>query len=186
MKRVIFAAFIVLFAMAALAPLASAEEASQSAAAAATLKGLFEQLKLTSIAAKDPEEPGRYVAALYIADSQLLVISAPFAVPAAMDKFLADGHYMEAYQSLQSVDNHKGHFFVVDMLNDGLKRVNEPDQAFDSTTIDGGTTTQFDGKWSEQKLSEADYNAKFAKDDARYARMLKILATELRKKTTTP
>jgi len=187
MKRFIFAAFVVPFAMAALAPLASAEEtSSHSAAAAATIKGLFEQLKLTSIAAKDPEEPGRYVAALYIADSQLLVISAPFAVPGAMDKILADGNYMEAYQSLQSVMNRKGHFFVVDMLNDGLKRVSEPDQAFDSTTTDGATPIQFDGKWSEQKLSEADYNAKFAKDDARYARMLKILATELRKKTTTP
>ena len=197
MKRFIFAALVVLFAMAALAPLASAEERSpfgsgapalaqesQSAAAAATVKGLFEQLKLTSIAGKDPEEPGRYVAALYIADSQLLVISAPFAVPAAMDKILADGNYMEAYQSLQSVVNRKGHFFVVDMLNDGLKRVNEPDQAFDSTTTDGGTAIQFDGKWGDQKLSESDYDARFAKDDARYARLLKIIATELRKKTT--
>lgn len=184
MKRFIFAAFVVLFAMAALAPLASAEETSQSAAPAATVKALFDQLKLTSIAGKDPEEPGRYVAALYVADSQLLVISAPFAVPAVMDKYIAEGNYMEAYQSLQSVVSHKGHFFVVDMLNDGLKRVNEPDQAFDSTTTDGGTAIQFDGKWGDQKLSEADYNAKFAKDDARYAKLLKILATELRKKTT--
>ena len=64
MKRFIFAALVVFSAMAALAPLASAEETGQSAAAAATVKGLFEQLKITSIAAKDPEEPGRYVAAL--------------------------------------------------------------------------------------------------------------------------
>lgn len=170
--------------MAALAPLASAEETSQSAAPAATVKALFEQLKLTSIAAKDPEEPGRYVAALYIADSQLLVISAPFVVPAVLDRLIAEGNYMEAYQSLQAVVSHKGHFFVIDMLNDGLKRVNAPDEAFDSTTTDGGTSIQFDGKWGDQKLSEADYNAKFAKDDARYAKMLKVLANELRKKTT--
>ena len=68
MKRFIFAAFVVLFAMAALAPLASAEETSQSAAPAATVKALFDQLKLTAIAGKDPEEPGRYVAALYVAE----------------------------------------------------------------------------------------------------------------------
>jgi hypothetical protein len=77
MKRIIFAAFVVVFAMAALAPMASASplessgqtvaQDSQSAAPAATVKTLFDQLKLTSIAAKDPEEPGRYVAALYIA-----------------------------------------------------------------------------------------------------------------------
>jgi hypothetical protein len=183
MKRVIFAALVILVAMAAFAPLTSAQE-SQSAAPAATVKALFDQLKITSIAGKDPEEPGRYVAALYIQDTQLLVISAPFAVPGAMDKFIADGNYMEAYQSLQSVVNHRGHFFVVDMQNDGLKRVNEPDQAFDSTTTDGGATIQFDGKWDAQKLTETAYNEKFAKDDARYARILKVLATELRKKTT--
>lgn len=183
MKRLVFAALVVLLAMAAFAPLTSAQE-SQSAAPAATVKALFDQLKTTSIAGKDPEEPGRYVAALYIQDTQLLVISAPYAVPGAMDKILADGNYMEAYQSLQSVVNRKGHFFVVDMQNDGLKRVNEPDQAFDSTTTDGGATIQFDGKWDTQKLTETAYNEKFAKDDARYARILKVLATELRKKTT--
>ena len=194
MKRFILTALVALFAAAAAVvhlaaqPFDSAAQSlaqgSESAAPAATVKALFDQLKLTSIAAKDQEEPGRYVAALYIADSQLLVISAPFAVPAALDKFIADGHYMDAYQSLQAVVSHKGHFFVVDMSNDGLKRVNEPDQPFDSTTTDGGTTIQFDGKWNEQKLTEADYNAQFAKDDARYARLLKVLATELRKKTT--
>jgi len=182
MTRVTFSAFIILFAIGARAPLDAQE--SQSAAPAAAVKVLFDQLKLTSIAGKDPEEPGRYVAALYIADSQLLVISAPFAVPAAMDKFIAEGNYMDAYQSLQAVGNHKGHFFVVDMQTDGLKRVNEVDQAFDSTTTDGGTAIQFDGKWDAQKLSEPNYNATFATDDARYAKLLKAIATELRKKTT--
>ena len=194
MKRLIFAAFVVLLAMAASAPVTFAQavdpgakavvQDSESAAPAATVKALFDQVKLTSIAGKDPEQPGRYVAALYIQDTQMLVISAPFAVPAAMDKFIADANYMEAYQSLQSVVNHKGHFFVVDMQNDGLKRVCEPDQPFDSTTTDGGATIQFDGKWEAQKLNEAAYNEKFAKDDARYAKILKVLATELRKKTT--
>ena len=162
----------------------TAVQASESAAPAAAVKELFAQLKLDSIAGKDPEEPGRYVAALNIPDSQLLVISAPYAVPAAMDKLIADGKYMDAYQNLQAVISHKGHFFVVDMANDGLKRVNDPDQAFDSTSVDGATPIQFDGKWDAQKLTEAAYNSRFKNDDQRYARMLKVLATELRKKTT--
>lgn len=185
MKRFIFAAFVVLLAIAAVTPQA-AQETSQSTAPAASVKALLAQLKLDAIAARDPDEPGRYVAALYIPDSQLLVISAPYAVPAAMDKLIAEGNYMEAYQDLQSVASRKGHFFVMDLQADGLKRVCEPDQPFDNTTIDGGTSISFDGKWDAQKLSEADYNAKFSKDDARYARMLKVLATELRKKTTAP
>ena len=193
MKRLIFVFLTALIVAAAFA-LVSAQpideaaqtvaQASESAAPAATIKALFAQLKLDAIAAKDPEEPGRYVAALNIPDAQLLVISAPYSVPAAMDKLIADGKYMDAYQNLQSVVSHKGHFFVVDMSNDGLKRVNETDQAFDSTSTDGATPIQFDGKWDAQKLTEADYNARFKKDDQRYARMLKILAIELGKKTT--
>jgi len=190
MKRLIFVFLTGLLVAAAFAlvraqPLDQAAQASESAAPAAAVKELFAQLKLDSIAAKDPEEPGRYVAALNIPDAQLLVISAPYAVPAAMDKLIADGKYMDAYQNLQAVVSHKGHFFVIDMANDGLKRVNDPDQAFDSVSVDGGTPIQFDGKFADQKLTEADYSAKFRADDERYARILKILATELRKKTTT-
>ena len=193
MKRLIFvfltgalvaAAFVLVSAQPIDQAAPAAVQASESAAPAAAVKELFAQLKLDSIAGKDPEEPGRYVAALNIPDSQLLVISAPYAVPAAMDKLIADGKYMDAYQNLQAVVSHKGHFFVIDMANDGLKRVNDPDQAFDSTSIDGATPIQFDGKWDAQKLTEAAYNARFKNDDQRYARMLKVLATELRKKTT--
>ena len=69
-------------------------------------------------------------------------------------------------------------------LADGLKKVPDVDQPFDSTTIDGSVMVMFDGKWDAQKLNQAAYDSMFAKDDARYARMLTILANELRKKTT--
>ena len=183
MKRFIFAVligFLVAFALAA-----RGEEPSQSTSPAATVRALLEQFKMDTIAARDPEERGRYVAALYVPDGQqLLVVSAPYSVPAALDRVIAAGNYMEAYMNLQAVKDHKGHFFVVDSLADGLKRVPQVDQPFDSTTIDGAVMVMFDGKWEAQKLSEAGYNAMFAKDDARYARMLTILANELKKRTT--
>ena len=183
MKRFAFAAIIGLLFGFALA--ARGEEPSQSAAPAATVRALLEQLKMDTIATRDPEEPGRYVAAFYVPDSQqLLVVSAPYSVPAALDRVIAAGNYMEAYMNLQAVKDHKGHFFVVDSLADGLRKVPQVDQPFDSTTIDGAVMIMFDGKWNAQKLSESGYNAMFAKDDARYARMLTILANELRKKTT--
>ena len=183
MKRFILAfivAFVVAFAFVTL----RAQEPSQSAAPAASIKALFEQLKMDSIAARDPDEPGRYIAALYIQDSQLLVITAPYSVPAALDRLIASGSYRDAYLNLQAVKEHRGHFFVVDSLADGLKKVPEVDQPFDSTTIDGAVMVMFDGRWDAQKLNEAAYNSMFAKDDARYARMLIILANELKKKTT--
>lgn len=184
MIRFILAAVIALLVALALA--AAAEEPSQSAAPAASVRVLLDQLKMDTIAARDPDDPGRYVAALYVQDSQLLVISAPYSVPAALDRLIASGKYMEAYQSLQAVKDHRSHFFVVDLLADGLKRLPAVDQPFDSTTIDGTVTVSFDGKWAGQKLSEAGYNAMFARDDARYARLLTVLANELRKKTTVP
>ena len=184
MKRFILAfivAFVLAFAFVAL----RAEGASQSAAPAATVKALLVQLKMDTIAARDPDEPGRYVAAFYVSDSQqLLVVSAPYAVPAALDRVIGAGNYMEAYMNLQAVRDHNGHFFVVDSPADGLNRVPQVDQPFDSTTIDGAVMVMFDGKWEAQKLTEAGYNTMFAKDDARYARMLTILATELKKRTT--
>ena len=161
-----------------------AQEPPQSAAAAITVKALLEQSKMESIATRDPEEPGRYIAALYIQDSQLLVVSAPYAVPAALDRLIAAGSYTDAYVNLQSVQDHRGHFFIVDSLANGLKKVPDVDQLFDSTTTDGSVTVMFDGKWDAQKLSADAYDSTFAKDDARYARMLTILANELKKKTT--
>jgi hypothetical protein len=184
MKRLTLAAFVVLFAILAAAPPAAAQDPSQSAAPAASVKALLERLKIDAIAARDPEAPGRYVAALYVQDSQLLVVSAPYAAPAALDKLIADGRYMDAYINMQAVGSHQGHFFVVDLQADGLKRVCEPDQPFDSVTIGGGTPISFDGKWDAQKLSEQQYDAEFGKADARYARMLQVLVTELAKKTT--
>jgi hypothetical protein len=177
-------AFIVAFLVAAGIVILRAEEPSQSAAPAASVKALFEQLKMDSVAARDPDEPGRYVAALYIQDSQLLVISAPYKVPAALDRLIASGSYRDVYLNLQAVSEHHGHFFVVDSLADGLKKVPDVDQPFDSTTIDGSVMVMYDGKWDAQKLNEAAYYSMFAKDDARYARMLTVLANELRKKTT--
>jgi hypothetical protein len=183
MKRFTLAALAIIFAI---VPAASpaAQDTSQSAAPAASVKGLLEKLKLEVIAARDPDAPGHYIAALYITDSQLLVVSAPYAVPAVMDKLIADGKFMDAYQSMHSVGSHQGHFFVVDLLADGLKRVCEKNEPFDSVSIDGAPPISFDGKWEPQKLTEQEYNAQFSNDDARYARMLQVLATELAKKTT--
>ncbi len=176
----VIVAFLVAVGLVAL----SAAEPSQSAAPAASVTALLGQLKLDSIAARDPEEAGRYIAALYIEDSQLLVISAPYTVPGALDRLIASGTYRDAYLNLQAVKDHRGHFFVVDSLADGLKKIPEVDQPFDSTTVDGSVMVMFDGKWETQKLNQTAYDSMFAKDDARYARMLTILATELRKKTT--
>jgi hypothetical protein len=96
---------------------------------------------------------------------------------------IADGKYMDAYLNLQGQVSRGGHFFVVDSLADGLTRVCAPDQPFDSTTIDGVTAVSYDGKWEAQKLTEGEYSVRFTGDDARYARMLKVLTSALNQST---
>jgi hypothetical protein len=152
---------------------------SMSAPAAAVLKALLDQRKLEALAARDPDQPGRYVAVLYIPGSQLLAVSSPYPVPIALDKRIADAGYMDVYLDLQSTASHAGQFFVMDLDANGLARVCERDQPFDSTTRDGGAPVSFDGNWSAQNLTERDYNLRFAQDDARYAHILQVLAASL-------
>ena len=173
-------------AIAMMPAMPSAAEESGSAAPAATLRASLDRLKLDAIAARDPEEPGRYIAALYIPGSQLLVVSAPYPAPAALDKKIGEGKYMDAYLDMQSVADHKGHFFVVDMNADGLARICGLEQAFDSTTVESATPIAFDGNWTAQKLSQDDYDAAFRTNDERYARMLEVLTAALARKITMP
>lgn len=168
------------------APASAASGTSQSAAVATKLTALLDELKLEAIAARDPSEPGRYIAALYYKESQLLVVSAPYPVPALLDKKIAEARYMDVYQDLQSGRTHQGIFFVMDLLADGLRRVCERDQPFDTTTKNGNQSISFDGNWTAQQLTEADYDKRFGEDDARYAQMLNALTTVLVRAKTLP
>jgi len=186
MKRfTMWVATIAVLVMMPMAARTTAEDpASQSAAAVVSLKAALDQLKLDAVAARDPDDPGRYIAAFYMPGSQLLVVSAPYKVPAALDKKIAAGSYMDAYVDLQSVADHTGHFFVIDMQADGLRTDLKLDQAFDSTALEGATPVSFDGNWGAQKMTEGDYEARFRQDDARYTQMLNVLRSALVKKGT--
>ena len=182
MKRVTMFATLVLLTVSA-GGLRAAEDGSLSAVPAATLRAQLEQRGLQAIAARDPEEPGRYVAALYIPEVQLLVISAPYAVTKEIDKKIAAGQYMDVYVDMQAVRDRTGHFFVEDLQADGMRPASEQDLAFDTTTLNGATPVVFNGKWGAQQLTQEEYDARFKKDDERYARMLTVLSTALGRRT---
>lgn len=180
MKRVtIFAALVVLTVCAV--GLRAGEDGSLSAIPAATLRAQLEQCGLQAIAATDPEEPGRYVAAVYIPDVQLLVVSAPYALAKEFDKKIAAAQYMDVYVELAGVRDRTGHFFVEDVLADGMRPAPDTGLAFDTTTLNGATPVVFNGKWDAQQLTQEDYEARLKRDDERYARMLKVLSTALQR-----
>lgn len=160
--------------------------ASQSASAASALTALLDRHKLEAIAARDPAVPGGVVAALYFPGSQLLVVSGPYPTPALLDKLLADAKYMDVYMDVQGAVTHQGQFFVMDLMADGLQRVCDRDQPFDSTSRSGGKSVPFDGNWAGQQLSEVEYNARFSEDDQTYARILGVLARAFTQTKSSP
>lgn len=148
---------------------------SRSAAEAQKLTALLDQQKLDAIAARDPEQPDRYIGALYYPGSQLLVVSATYPVPASLDYRLGERQYREAYLDIQGAGGRDGRFFVTDLMADGLRaaRRGEP---FDIIYKDAKDQVAYDGDWRAQKMSESEYQEQFKKDDERYAKMLAALA----------
>ena len=111
--------------MLALASAAHGQE-SQSADAAATLTRVLHERKLDAVAARDPAQPDRFVAALYFPGSQLLVISSVHPVPALLDERLAQQQYRDVYTDLHGSGVREGRVFITDLHANGLQRLSEP------------------------------------------------------------
>jgi hypothetical protein len=178
MSRCDFATTCVILAIAASVSSAERQE-SQSAEAAATLIRLLHERNLQTVAARDPEQTGRFVAALYFPGS-LLVISSTYPVPAVLEQRLAEQQYRDVYTDLHGAGLRDGRVFVTDLQANGLRRTREPDEPFDIVYRNGGDQCSYDGDWKEQQLTESQYNERFREDDAQYAHMLNVLVNALR------
>lgn len=132
---------------------------------------------LEAIAAQDPEEPDRFIAALLFPDAQLLVISARHQSADALTARLARKEYRDIYLDLSSSSESLNSWFLQDMQADGLcsKRDQTADLLYEGTT----SPVIFDGDWKRQGKSERDYEAQLADADERYSRLLKILIRQL-------
>ena len=162
-----------------IAPAASAQE-SKSAPLAKQLVAALDAAKLDSIAAQDPTSPDVFVAALYLAGSQLLVVSAKYSAPQYLTARLTNKEYRDAYIDLNSASMPASKVFIQDSLGDGLKPKIGDNQPFDIYE-DAGKRTMFDGNWKGQKLSEQDYMKIFSAADERYMQILTALLAQLKK-----
>ncbi|HET9360948.1 MAG TPA: hypothetical protein VFO58_14460 [Vicinamibacterales bacterium] len=149
---------------------------SKSAAVVRELTQALDQLKLDAIAAK--HGPERYVAALYIAGSQLLVIAAKYSVPARLDSLIAKREYQEVYADLSSASEQASKMFVMDLGANGLRFKRETNEPFDTVDTAAGSVA-FNGE--RGKLSEDDYKKVFTTNDEQYASMIQALVAELKK-----
>jgi len=144
------------------------------------LTQLLETHKLDAIAAKDPSGPDVFVAALYFQGSQLLVVSARYAVPSILNDKLAKKDYREIYTDLNSACIEGSRLLVIDIGADGLKPKKDENH-FDQCDM-GPRSFTFDGDWKKQKLnSEDDYNKAFSEADDKYTKILSTLIAQAKK-----
>jgi hypothetical protein len=169
---------ILVVACTLLVPAAVLAQESKSAVVATELTRLLDQAKLDSIAAKH-DTAGQYVSALYIAGSQLLVVSAKYSQPARMDYLLNEKKYQEMYQDLNSASETQSKVFVMDLGANGLRFKQEKNE-LDTADVSGKSVV-FDGDWGKARISEAEYRKTYEATDAQYAQMLQALITALKK-----
>jgi hypothetical protein len=143
------------------------------------LAQLLDSKKLDAIALPDAQNPGTYVAALYIPGTQLLVVSGKYTAPALMTDLLTKKDYRGAYSELVSAAVPDSKLFVMDTYADGLMLKPSGSNAPDTVGA-GAKSTTFDGEWKKAKISEAEYAKTFADNDAAYARALQSLIAHLK------
>jgi hypothetical protein len=176
LTRVAYGSLAALIAL-SLAPSAFAQE-SKSAPLAKQLAAALDAGKLDSIAAKDPDAPDVFVAALYFPGMQLLVVSGTYSVPQLLNERLMRKEYRDVYMDLNGAATAK--VFIEDPGIDGLKAKRENNQPFDQAEV-AGKRTRFDGEWKTQKMSEQEYLKAFSAADERYAQLLAALLAQLKK-----
>lgn len=165
--------------VAAAAPVQAQE--SRSAPAAQELVQLLGQKKMDAVAARDPNAPDQFIAALAF-PGQLIVISAKYPAPPLLNEKIAQNNHRDAYVELNSASVPESRFVITDLGADGLraKKAKKGDLAVDSRDL-AGKSLRFDGNWKEDKMSEADYMKAFNDADEHYARVLAVLVAAAKK-----
>ena len=148
---------------------ASAQAESRSAQLAKQLVSAMAVRQLDAIAAADPDEPGRFVAALVFPEVQLLAVSSRHRATDYIAQQISKKNFREVYVLLQ--DRTAANRLVVhDMGCDGLAMGESVDVFYEGTT-----DTRFDGKWQAQSITEAEYRAREKAADEKYSRVLSLL-----------
>jgi hypothetical protein len=175
-------AMAALAATLALEPVLSAkdEAPSKSGPLALALSKDLEARKLQYIAAPDPGEEGRYVAAMHMAGVQISVISAKYAAPALIREKLLSNKYQDIYVDLSSASERSSRILIDDLKGDGILRTKPKNPPFDFYET-AGKKVIFDSDWRKQKLTQDEYTKALESADELYARLLGLLAEEAKK-----
>ena len=171
MKRT---ALVLLLALVMAAPILGAQTFA-SGDAAQELIAALDRIGLEAIAAVDSSEPDTFVAALKIQGGRLLVVQARHPSVDGLLQRLAARQYRDVYLDLQGTPTQKGKFFVQDAGANGILTTLPGSIEVDVLYEDGERQTLFDGNLVAQHVTAAEYEARLAAADVRYARLLTLL-----------
>ena len=150
-----------------------------SAALTKELVALMSARKQDAIATADPSAPGHFVAAMVYPGVQLLIVRSQPTSASDTASRISYRLYRDAYSDVQQPAKSEGKLFIQDMGADGLAATGAG--SIDVIYEDVDRQTIFDGNWRKQKLSQAEYQKKFATADAEYARLLSLLIAEMKR-----
>jgi hypothetical protein len=153
-------------------------QGSKSAPFASALVQLLEASNLTSIAAKHGD---RYVAALYIPGSQLLVVAGQFPGQDRMSYLLGQKSYRDAYVDLSGASEQASRVLFSDLGADGLRFGREKDQPFDMVAV-AGKGLSFDRIVRGNRAPAQDeYAETYTSMDEQYSQLLQVLIAAMKK-----
>jgi hypothetical protein len=144
---------------------------SASESVARELTATMEKRMMDSIAAADPADPGRLVAALLLS-GQLLVVSGHHAADAFMNDRLVRKQFRDIYITLSSSSIPETRFFVQDLGADGVHSAGAPVDVVYLRVVE---QLIFDGHPEKRKMNKRVYEEKFEQVDERYSQFLKLL-----------
>ena len=136
---------------------------------------------LESVAVREGESADRFAAVLRTS-GQLLLVSARYAAPAYIRRYLIQDDPKSAYVTLASSGEREHKLFIQDMDGDGLQLRAIKGGPFDIIYREVTDRTSFDGDWRQQKLSEAEYVDRFKAADRRYAELLALIVEEINRR----
>jgi len=155
----------------------SAQTEPRSAQLAKQLVSAMTARQLDAIAAPDPDEPGRFIAALVFPEVQLLAVSSRHKAADYLTLQIAKKQFREVYVLLQE-SSAATRLMVQDMGCDGLVTdANNVDTFYEGAD----EIMRFDSKWQAQSLIEATYTAKQKVADEKYSRLLTVLLDAVKK-----
>ena len=154
---------------------AGAQTETKSAQLVKQLVSAMAARQLDAIAAPDPDEPGRFVAALAFPEVQLLAVSSRHQAADYITLQIGKKQFREVYGMLQEGPA-STRLVVHDMGCDGIVP-----GGVDIFYAGATEKMMFDGKWLEQSLTEAAYREKQNGADEKYSRILTVLLDAVKK-----